>query len=59
MNTFTLPQVARLFRCYYRQAYELLLTGAIDGRKIAGRWEIDAESVRILAARRGITLTDD
>ena len=59
MDTLTQPQVARLFRCYYRQAYELLLTGAIDGIKVAGRWEIDAASVRALAARRGITLADD
>jgi hypothetical protein len=59
MDAFTLPQVAQLFRSCYRQAYELLLTGAIDGRKVAGRWEIDAESVHDLAARRGVTFTDD
>ncbi len=59
MDVFTLPQVARLFRCCYRQVYDLLLTGVIDGRKVGGRWEIDAESVRTLAARRGVTLTDD
>ncbi len=55
-TVLTLPQVARLFRCHYREAYELLLTGAIDGEKIGGLWQIDVNSVRALADRRGVTI---
>ncbi len=57
-TVLTLPQVARLFRCHYREAYDLLLTGAIDGEKIGGQWQIDLNSVRALADRRGIALEE-
>lgn len=36
----------------WHQAYRLVLTGALSGRRVAGRWFVDAEDLRRLQVER-------
>lgn len=51
----TLPHIARALRLRYAQVYELLLTGEIEGDKVAGQWRIDPKSFQRFIERRGLT----
>ena len=50
--TLSIPQAAQALGMRYRDAYDLLLTGALEGTQWAGRWRVTPESVaRIRHAR--------
>jgi|GEM_PF-387606 len=49
----TLPEIARVLRRPYRDVYNLLLTGKLNGDKIGGSWHIDPESFERYCAQQG------
>ena len=49
----TLPETCRMLGRTWMQAYNLLLTGAIEGRQERGRWKVDRASVERLREAEG------
>ena len=50
-KTIALPEAAVILRLPYREAYDALLRGKLDGRRAGGRWHVTLASVRRLAVR--------
>ena len=51
LKTMALPEAAVILRLPYREAYDALLRGKLDGRRAGGRWYVTLASVRRLAVR--------
>ena len=51
LKTIALPEAAVILRLPYREAYDALLRGKLDGRRAGGRWYVTLASVRRLAVR--------
>lgn len=51
----TLPFVAAQLKISYLQAYHLVLTGRIEGRKVGGHWFVSRASLDSFIAAHGRT----
>lgn len=51
-NQIGLAEAAQQLRLPYQDAHRLLLTGALRGKKVRGRWLVDRESVQRLLRQR-------
>ena len=51
LKTIALPEAAVILQLPYREAYDALLRGKLDGRRAGGRWYVTLASVRRLVVR--------
>ena len=59
LKTIALPEAAVILRIRYREAYDSLLLGQLDGRRMGGRWHVTLASVRQLEHERQRVVTGE
>ena len=57
LKTVALPEAAVILRLPYREAYDSLLRGELDGRRTGGRWHVTLASVHRIQRDRENVVT--
>jgi len=52
-NELTLPQTCQRLGMRWPRVYNLLLSGALKGRQVGGRWLVEVESIEQFERQRG------